>query len=402
MGSDHCIACGFHLSFPAYRAENQPLAALNLPGSQEDATRIQRFTLDFRTCASCGHIFNTEFEYTKIPYQQNSNLMYNKGSGWQEHLHALIARIREHYDLEGKTVLDIGCGDGWFLKLLKDTVPSIRAIGYEPGIEAENAEKNGLTVYQDYFIPERDLPKVRPDLLLCRHVIEHLASPHDFVADIAYWANHYGLFTPFVAEVPCIENAVRDARINDYLYEHVSNFTLFSFENMFQSAGYEVEHSFRTYHDEVAVAFVRPQPSPRLHEIRNLAQHYHERIRPLYHNVRQKLDALLEEGKTLAFWGGTGKGSSFLNGFGLDHTWFPVVVDSDPLKTGKFVPGMGQEIRSPEYLNTHPVDVIVVTTQWRVHDIMREIQDRAIPHQQVLYLVEERLVAYDESKPSPR
>ena len=73
---------------------------------------------------------------------------------------------------------------GTFLKALGDQIGNARLIGFEPGVETANAEKLGLEVYQDYFVAERDLPRFTPDVLICRHVLEHLEAPRDFVAEI--------------------------------------------------------------------------------------------------------------------------------------------------------------------------------------------------------------------------
>lgn len=394
MADYHCIACGYHRTYPIYQPEDQPLAALYLPKDAAEARNVPRLPMDFRMCASCGHIFNVRFSYDKVPYEDNSNLMYNAGSGWQTYMKELVADIAGRYQAAGKTFIDIGCGDGGFLKLLRTKIPDGRFIGYEPGIEAANARKDGLEVYKEYFVAERHLPEHRPDFLICRHVIEHLEQPRDFIAEIACQANRHDVFPLFIAEVPRIDKAVRDARINDYLYEHVSNFTHYSFRNMFEQAGYEVLDQQAAYGDEVVIIIARPKKTERLAEIERDAKSYHSRIQEQLASVKQTLERLKREGKDVAFWGGTGKGAAFLNAFQVEAESFPLVVDSDPNKVGRFVPGTGQEIRPPEYLNEHPAHVIIVTTQWRAKDIYEEIQRRGIACEQVLVLIGQELKPY--------
>lgn len=97
------------------------------------------------------------------------------------------------------------------------------------------------------------------------------------------------------------------------------------------------------------------------------------------------------------FWGGTGKSAAFLNSYGIDADRFPIVVDSDPNKIGYFVPGTGQEIRSPEYLLTKPLDSIVITTQWRARDIVAEIKGRNITYKKIYVVCDGRLINYEDS-----
>lgn len=386
-----CIACGFHVTHEIYHNSDQPLSVLHLPRSHEEARDALKFPMNFRACANCGHIFNVDFDYYKVPYEDNSNLMYNNAHAWKQYMQELADELVETHNAKGKTLVDIGCGDGGFLALLLGEELGNRCIGFEPGVEAHNARKRGLEVYKDYFAPQRDLKRLRPDFLICRHVIEHLAEPLQFVSDIAFWCNTYEVFPIFVAEVPRIDEAVRQRRVNDYLYEHPSNFTQFSFRNMFEVAGYEALDVRPVYGDEVVVAIVRPKAQPRLAEIRRTAEEYRDALKDQDGRVRAELDALRDQGKTIAFWGATGKGAAFLNAFDLFDNSYPVVVDSDYNKVGRFVPRTAQEIRPPEHLLEHPADVIVITTQWRARDILHEIRSRGIPHEQVLVLVDQHL-----------
>ena len=83
-------------------------------------------------------------------------------------------------------------------------------------------------------------------------------------------------------------------------------------------------------------------------------------------------------------WGGTGKSAAFINRYGLDARRFPLVVDSDPVKAGTFVPGTGQEIRRRDVLLAQPVEVIIVPPQWRLRDILEEIRACGIAAERVL------------------
>lgn len=381
---DTCIACGFHITHELYHPAAQPLSILNLPKTKEEARNALRFPMNFHVCANCGHIFNVEFDYYRIPYEDDSNLMYNKARMWGDYLTRLVDRLVSDYDAKGKTLVDIGCGDGGFLKILLDRDLGNRCIGFEPGIEASNAEKNGLEVHRDYFIARRDLPRIGPDFLVCRHVIEHMHNPKQFVSEIAYWCSLCEVFPLFVAEVPRIDNAIAQGRINDFLYEHPSNFTEFSFRNMFEISGYDVLDVRAEYGDEVVVLVARPRKTQRLGALAASAQQYRTDLHGQGDAVPEALSDLRGTGKRIAIWGATGKGAAFLNTFALSDEQFPVVVDSDYAKVGRFVAGTAQEIRPPEYLLANPVDVIVITTQWRAIDIADEIRARKIPHERIL------------------
>ncbi len=392
----NCLACGSDITYPLYNPAPQPMGMINLPHTREAALRSPLFPMNFRACSFCGHVFNIDFDYDLIPYQGDSNMMFNRGELWMKHLNAMIDVLVRDYDAAGKTLVDIGCGDGLFFQLLTERRLGCRCIGYEPGIEAETARKNGLVVERDYFVPERDLEKTRPDVLVCRHVIEHMDDPRSFLRSIVYWCNRHELFPTFMVEVPRIDRAVAQSRITDFLYEHVSNFTDRSFRAVFESTGYEICDLRPFYGDEVLVAVVRPQKLAHLNEIQIASKKFYDDVGLQSVRVREQLEALRRAGKKVAFWGAASKGAAFLNAFGIDAANFPIVVDSDLNKVGRFVPGAGQEIRSPDYLIERPVDVVVITTRWRAKDIVAEMKRRGITYQDALTLQGAQLQSYRE------
>ena len=133
------------------------------------------------------------------------------------------------------------------------------------------------------------------------------------------------------------------------------------------------------YGEEVVNVIARPKPSKETRIVRLDSQMFHEEVNSQIREVNRQLDGWRDQGRKIAFWAGTGKGASFLNIFRIDEERFPIVIDSDPLKFGGYVPGTGQEIRSPQYLIENPVDVIFITSQWRVPDIADEIRE-TIPY----------------------
>lgn len=389
-----CPACHGRIVEPLYSPGPQPLAALNLPKSQDAALRAPLYPMNFYVCCSCGHAFNSDFDYAKVPYEEDSNLMYNNGVGWVNHLDFIVDSLFES-GIQGKTVIDIGAGDGGFLDLVNqrslDNGVQTRCIAFEPGIESVTCETHGLEVQADYFIPQRDIPKFEPDFLLCRHVLEHLQSPRDFVAEIAYYANKNKSYPFFVAEVPCITKALNTHRLADFLYEHVSNFTQCSLRVMFEQAGWVTYGECLTYNDEVAIWVGRPET--RVSTVESQAKEFREHTWNANTNIHLELQLFRQKGLSIAFWGGTGKGAAFLNAY---HLKGDRVVDSDPHKVGRFVPGTGQEIEHADALLENPADIIVITTRWRAADIYAEIQEKGIKHRSFLTLNGPALQEYTE------
>jgi len=375
-----CIVCGSKFTQSIFNPGQQPLAALNLPRSTNEALAGARFPMNFHACAFCNHVFNVDFNYNQVPYSEDSNLMYNSGSLWQDYMQLLIDKLHAYSSqwLNG-IAIDIGCGDGQFFTKLLDTIPTARCVGYEPGIEAEKIGRK-FTVIRDYFIPERDLKRYRPSLLVCRHVIEHMDKPRDFVSEVAYWCNVYDLTPMFLVEVPCFDNSILWGRVSDFLYEHVSNFTTDSFKTLFSLTGYSEIEMNQYYGDEVIAGFFRAN------NLSPYAKIFNKKAQVSFGIVKDQLSQLQKTTQPVIFWGGTGKGAAFLNNYHLDMVNYPLVVDSDPNKIGRFVPGTGQEIQSPEIIRTIINPIIVITTPWRAKDIKLDIEKRDLKYSRLLVL----------------
>jgi hypothetical protein len=371
--------------------------SVDLPKSRDEARTAALYDMNFKMCCYCGHVFNLDFDYTKIPYEENSYFMFNSGTGWITHLEDTARLLRQAYRAWGKTIIDIGAGDGGFLNIINrdslDEGIGTRCIAFEPGIESESCRQCGLEVYVDYFVPQRDIKRFKPDILICRHVLEHMQNPRDFVAEIAYYANIYNCFPVFLTEVPSITKALETHRITDFLYEHVSNFTQKSLRTMFESVGWVTHDEFLAYNNEVAIWIGQPQVQNDFISYAQLAKQFRNHTWDSIISVRSGLEQRRKAGLSIAFWGGTGKSAAFLNAYRLDGDR---VVDSDLMKVGYFVPGLGQKIEHSNSLINNPVDIIIITTRWRAADIYAEIKQKGIKYNELLYLDGSYLRQYTE------
>lgn len=371
MAIAECLACKSRRNHPLYHWTAVPLSVLGLPRSQDEAEQMATLEMDLRRCAMCGHVFHTEFDYEKIPYRTGSNLVFNKAHYWHAYQAALAEEWIRALEIRGKRVVEIGCGDGTFLRHF--VAAGNTCVAYEPGPDADLARRHGITVHQEYFQASR-LHESRPDFIVCRHVLEHLADPLDFLQDIALTGHQLGLRPVFLGEVPQIDKALAQRRINDFLYEHVSNFTQNSFRTLFERAGYEVAALASRHDDEVVTVVARPTPPAEALAIRAASRAFHDDVAHQTEAVRRTLDAWQHAERRVALWGATGKAAAMINMFGFSRERFPVVVDSDPRKVGAYVPGTGQQIAGPDALVRHPVDAILICTQWRARDIEHEVR----------------------------
>ena len=374
----NCLACGHLENHQLGFWRSVPLSVMNLPRSRGEAVGSPTYKLDVRRCARCGHVFHTSFDSDEVQYRENSNLVFNEGQGWLAYQDELAKRWFDDHELAGKRVIEVGAGDGRFLERLKDL--GAETVAFEPGPDAEACADRGLRVHRSYF-GEEQVASEQPDAIVCRHVIEHLADPSAFLRAIRRGAVASNQAPLFLAEVPRIDKALEHHRINDFLYEHVSHFTEHSFRVLFEEAGWEVLDVRRGYGDEVVTLVAQPRlrrrsrsPEARAAlEVVEESREFRENAVVQGDELRSRVAGWQEQGRTVALWGGTGKGAALINMCGLTEDLVSIVIDSDPRKQGAHVPGTGQRIQSPAACLEHGVDVILICTQWRARDIEHEI-----------------------------
>lgn len=386
-----CFACGHHLAVPFYKGGQQPLATIAWPASVSEAQGMKRLPIDFVRCVCCGHIYNRSFRYEDVPYSAKPNLMFNQGSAWSVFISDLQQKMVDMLP-ENATVVEIGHGDGSFLAALSRLKPKARLIGFDPHGAREGS--NNVELRAELFLPSQHMLSLKPDLIITRHVLEHLTNPLGFLQEIGFVAGLHGIKSLAYFEVPCVDRVLETGRTVDLYYEHSSQFTTGSFTAMLEKAGVNIEKIGHGYDGEVIFAFVRMDCAENSYRLAHEAEQYCDGAAQAQITINEQLKQIHLSGKKTAIWGGTGKSAAFMNYYGADAQRFPIVIDSDKAKVGTFVPGTGQEIRFRDYLTSNPVDIVIIPPQWRAGDILGEMQRHGIKPSAILIEHEGRLIDY--------
>lgn len=350
-----------------------------------------RLPHDFVQCPVCTHVWNRSFVYDAVPYRDQPNLMFNAGIIWRAHL-AESRRLAASILPEIPSVVEIGCGEGHFLRGLAELFEGRGAfVGFDPSA----SPKTGVDVdiHRRLFTPLVDMAEFSPDLILARHVLEHLTDPACLVEEMAWGAAQLERDCWLFVEAPCIDRVFSTGRLADFFYEHVSHFTTQSFRTLLERAG-EVVRLEHGYDGEVIYALVRLGPPGPVRARAVEASAFSDQAARFRDQIRAQVDEIAASGRRTVIWGGTGKAAAFIHQFGLDAARFPWVVDSDPLKVGGFVPGTGQEICSRELLRGAATDLVIIPTQWRAKDVVAEMAQAGLSAGQILIEHNGRLVDF--------
>ncbi len=93
---------------------------------------------------------------------------------------------------------------------------------------------------------------------------------------------------------------------------------------------------------------------------------------------RKEITGLSRDGRRAVVWGSGSKGVAFLSSLNLNGA-IEYVVDINPFRQGRFMPGTGQEIVSPEFLANYRPDVAIAMNPIYESEIRQDLQQMGLP-----------------------
>ncbi len=389
-----CPVCEERRWFPLLESM-VPVHCNRLEDSAEAARAAPKGRFELQLCRACGMVFNTAFDPALMTYDPDYENAQHFSPRFRRYLEELTADLVERYDLRGKDVLEIGCGDAYFLQLLCRQ-GSNRGYGYDPAAPVKSPDPS-VTLIHDLYGPQyADRPA---DLVACRHVLEHLERPADLIRSLHATLQPQPNASIYF-EVPDGRFTFESLGIWDLLYEHCSYFTDRSLHRLFHRHGFTVSgwesrfdgqflalHGARANGEASAKEPARmPVEEPEVPSwAAQFRQVYHEQLEQWGGRIRQWVD----QGRVVVVWGAGTKGVMFLNSVrGAD--WVKAVVDVNPRKCGKFVAGTGQPIVAPPALAELRPDVVVVVNPAYREEIVTDLARRGLqPQVEVLSVAQQ-------------
>ncbi len=329
-----------------FRREQVPVHQ-NLPmPSREAARSMARGDLDLAFCASCGFIHNSAFDLDKLSYDEDYDNTQSCSTFFLNYLDDLVQYLVNEKGVRGRRIVEVGCGKGLFLRKLVEADSGNFGYGFDPAYEGPLVELDGRLNFQRTFYGPQ-CADVFADVIVCRHVIEHVPRPVELLQTIRGALLNSPQARLFF-ETPDVTWILRHKVIWDFFYEHCSYFTPPALKTAFERAGFSVE-SIRPVFGEQYLwleAALSPDAAPPAFEIGNSAQLAEEFTRCEADTRQRWIDQVQKLSKRggVALWGAGAKGVTLANLIDPDCQLIRCVIDLNPVKQGRFLPGTGHPI----------------------------------------------------------
>lgn len=318
--------------------------------------------------AHYGELFDSEYAYFS-----------SFSRSWLQHAEQYVGEAVRRFGLgQASHVVEVAANDGYLLQFVK--ARGIPCLGIEPTAStAQAARALGIEVREEFFGVSLALRLVAEgrsaDLAVANNVLAHVPDINDFVAGFSHLLKPQGVAT---FEFPHLLRLVEQCQFDTVYHEHFSYLSLSAVQRTFTSNGlsiFDVQElnthggSLRvfaqradqgTHETSAAVRRVLDVERDSGVESEQYYAGFQARADRIKNDLLQFLIQAQRQGKTVGAYGAAAKGNTLLNYAGVRSDLLPWVVDRNPAKQGKYLPGSRIPIVAEDHLRQARPDYVLI------------------------------------------
>ncbi len=365
------------------------LGASPLSNAFLQADRLQKmeayYPLDVYVCRHCFLVQLDEFELAQNIFTDNYAYYSSFSNSWLDHCRRYVEKMIPQFNLDSSSqVVEVASNDGYLLQYFVEK--GIPVLGIEPSANtAEVARQKGVATEVCFFntATAKSLSQQgkSADLMLGNNVLAHVPNLNDFISALKILLKPHGVIT---MEFPHLEKLIEEVQFDTIYHEHFSYFSLSFVQMAFLKHGlrvFDVEElpthggSLRIYaaHAERDI-LVRPAVTEIVsRELQKgfsnseFYQQFGKRVARVRNDLLKFLITCQEQGKSVVAYGAAAKGNTLLNYCGVKNDLISYVVDLNPYKQNRFLPGSRLPIFSPKKIFTTKPDYVLILP-WNIKD----------------------------------
>ncbi len=337
------------------------------------------YPLRLLVCESCWLVQTDDHAGREALFTDDYAYFSSYSTSWLAHASAYVHAMAARFSLSGASlVVEIAANDGYLLQYVKAV--GIPCFGVEPTAgTAAAARAKGIEIIEGFFgvmlADELVAAGRQADLITANNVLAHVPDINDFVAGFSRLLKAEGVAT---FEFPHLLRMVQENQFDTAYHEHYSYLSLTAVERIFARNGLAVfdVQELSTHGGSLRIFAQRSDSG--LHAISDAvaalrqvearagmsSAAFYSGFQTKAEQVKDDLVAFLIEckrrGLKVGAYGAAAKGNTLLNFGGVRSDLLPYVVDKNPAKQGKFMPGSRIPIVDETYLQEHKPDQILI------------------------------------------
>jgi len=375
-----CPGCESSASTPFYSVPAVPVHQVKLVQSRQAALACPKGDIGLRFCTRCGFVWNAAFDAALMSYDEHYESSQTVSPTFNRFHERLACDLIARFDLHGRTIVEVGCGQGEFVTMLAAQGGN-RGFGFDK-VHRGAGGSPAVTFVKDFYGPAYQ--HLEPDFVCCKMTLEHIHDTGAFLRSMRLAMGDRPDAVIFFM-IPEITRILELRAFWDVYYEHCSYYSPGALARHFRIAGFDPIDVWCDYDDQYVLIAARPgsghsrtlaneQPAEALApKVRAFAggvaadQTRWKRWLEERHRRRQKV----------VLWGGGTKAVAFLTTLGVGDE-IAYTVDLNPKRSGTFIAGTGHAIKAPAALAADPPDAIVVMSPIYLAEIKAQLDDLGV------------------------
>ena len=351
-----CISCKGSLH-ELMKIENMPASAQDIP-TKEELDKDSGIEVSLCVCEDCGLV---QLKNDAVYYYRD----VIRAGGYSTTMEALRKSQYKHFiefaSLEGKKIIEVGCGRGEFLGMLLDF--PVEGYGTEHKKDlVEIAKKAGLRVDEHFPESEDHIFKNGPfDAFMSFNFLEHQPQPRTYLKAIYnnLCGEGYGLIT-----VPSFEYIMEQNSFYEIIPDHIAYYSFESLTHLLNICGFEVLEKDMVNRDTISM-IVKKRKLP---DIGGIISKKNDIATEVVETVKKYAKA----GK-IAIWGASHQGFTLCATTGIAD-YVDCIIDSAPFKQGKYAPASHIPIISPDEARKRKLEAIIIVAPGYTNEIANIIK----------------------------
>jgi len=402
----NCQLCGSRDSlFEILDLGHQPICNALLSSEALNEPEIH-YPLKLYVCKNCYLVQLYDVVPASTVFCTGYNYLSGTTQALVRYFQSLSGKIVETFDVKPEeTVCDIGSNDGTFLRFFKNR--NAHVVGIEPTpLPAKIAIDNGIPTVQEFFTEEignrfvKDFGKAK--VVTAMNVLAHTNKVHSFLEGVKSLMRQESVFVSQSHYLPAL---IEQLEYDTIYHEHLRYYTLTTLRRLFQMHGLHVFDaeindiyggSILTY-----CSIKNIEPNKHAKEILSSETKYQKLetyiefanlVRKSARGLGKLLLNLKDQGKRIVGIGAPMKSSTLLN---YCHTGADIIdylTEVNPLKVGKYSPGVHIPIFNESILFQAQPDYALILS-WNVaNDIITELRKKDYSGSFIIPIPEPRII----------